>query len=84
MDTRNRYYGANLGVALKDQGRSKRWLAYRLGVSESYVGKVIQGRRTFPEPLAIRAAEVLGLAFSLHFELRGRAEPASQGEVSTS
>lgn len=78
MDTQKRFDGTKLGLALKDQGRSKRWLAFRLGVSESYVGKVIQGQRTFPEPLAIRAAELLGLSFSLHFELRDRSNMISR------
>jgi transcriptional regulator with XRE-family HTH domain len=70
MEEQARYTGTQLGLVMKEQGRTKRWLAQRIGVSESLVGKVISGDRTMPESKARQAASALGLPFGVLFELR--------------
>jgi DNA-binding transcriptional regulator YdaS (Cro superfamily) len=69
METPARYDGTRIGLALSDQGRTRRWLAGKLGVSEGYVSRVIKGERTMPEPMARRVSELIGVAFVLLFDL---------------
>jgi transcriptional regulator with XRE-family HTH domain len=83
MEEQARYTGTRLGLVMKEQGRTKRWLAQRIGVSESLVGKVISGDRTMPEYKARLAAAALGLPFGVLFELRdgGILLPAEEREA---
>ena len=81
MDGTPRYVGTRIGAALAAQGRKRRWLADLLGVSESYLSRVISGERTMPEPMARRTAAALGVDFSLHFELHERSKSLTGAEV---
>lgn len=58
----NRYSGAALGRVIEAQARTKKGVAKSLGVSESFLGKVIAGKRTLQPRLASQAAQLLGIA----------------------
>lgn len=51
-------------AALREQGRSVQWLASKLGVERSYVGRMISGRRPLPDAHARQIATLLGLPLS--------------------
>lgn len=55
------YNGARLGEILKEQGRSQRWLARRIGVSDAMLSLVISGQRTFTPEAAAKVATTLNL-----------------------
>lgn len=55
------YNGARLGEILKEQGRTQRWLARRVGVSDALLSLIISGQRTFSPPLAQKVALTLNL-----------------------
>lgn len=55
------YNGARLGEILKEQGRTQRWLARRIGVSDALLSLVISGQRTFTPEAAEKVAQTLNL-----------------------
>lgn len=61
MMTQPTYNGARLGEILKEQGRTQRWLAKRIGVSDALLSLVISGQRTFTPEAAARVATTLNL-----------------------
>jgi transcriptional regulator with XRE-family HTH domain len=80
MDGATRYLATNLGKTLEHQGRSGRWLAGSLGVSESLISKVLKRERTIDGGLAERIALVIGVPLFLLFELHERSEEESLAE----
>ncbi len=69
MEQRTRYQSTNLDRVLADQGRKQRWLARRVGVSESLVSMLISGERTISADMAERIAAALDVPLFLLFEL---------------
>lgn len=69
METNRRLKATQLEEVIRSQGRTKRWLAGRVGLSESYLGRIVNG--TFPvrEEKAARIADELGVPLFLVFEL---------------
>jgi transcriptional regulator with XRE-family HTH domain len=67
-----RYVSTNLAAVLEAQGRMRRWLAERVGVSESLISKVLSGKKTVDQALGERIAEALGVPFNVLFEFRER------------
>jgi transcriptional regulator with XRE-family HTH domain len=65
---------SNLGAVLETQGRKMRWLADRIGVSESKISHVLAGRHTVDRDQGERIAGILGVPFSVLFELRERSD----------
>lgn len=61
MKTIRRLRATQLEEVIRSQGRTKRWLASRVGLSESYLGRIVNG--TFPvhEEKAVRIANELGV-----------------------
>lgn len=57
-----------LGSVLDERGIKRRWLADRLGISPTFLSNVVAGQRRMAMPTAQRAAELLGLPFSLLFD----------------
>ncbi len=49
------------------QGRSQRWLADHLGVSESYLSKVLDGERDLPAEWPARIGQMLAVPPRLLF-----------------
>jgi transcriptional regulator with XRE-family HTH domain len=68
----HRYWATNLEAVLATQGRTRRWLADRLGVSESLVSKVLAGKKTVGREQGEVIADAVGVPFDLLFELRER------------
>jgi transcriptional regulator with XRE-family HTH domain len=74
-------YGATRYVAtdaleavLEEQGRKRRWLADRIGVSESWISHVLAGRHTVDREQGERIAATLGVPFFVLFALRERSD----------
>lgn len=65
----DRFLAKGLGDVMDEQGRKRRWLADRIGVSESYLSMVISGGRTVDRALGERIGSLLGVPFFLLFEL---------------
>ena len=76
----SRYGATNLEAVLDAQGRKRRWLAERIGVSESFVSKLLAGRLTVDRQQGERVAAALGVPFFVLFELRERSEEDSLTE----
>ena len=51
--------------ALREQGRTQRWLATQLGIPETYIPKYRRGVLTPSAELLTRSAQLLGLPVSL-------------------
>ena len=68
----SRYWATNLAAVLETQGRTRRWLAERLGVSESLISKVLARRKTVSAEQGEQIAVAVGVPFDLLFELRYR------------
>lgn len=49
-------------TTLQVQGRTKRWLARRLGMQESYLVAMLNGRKPLQPHHAVKIAEILGIA----------------------
>ena len=64
-----RFRATGLGEVIDEQGRKRRWLADRIGVSESYLSMIITGGRTVDRSLGERIGALLGVPFFLLFEL---------------
>jgi transcriptional regulator with XRE-family HTH domain len=54
-------------MVLKRQGRSIRWLAGEVGVSENYISQMKHGRRPIPQSFAVKASHALSLPMELLF-----------------
>lgn len=78
MNESPRYIGTRIAPVLQVQGRKARWLAARVGVSESMISKIAAGDRFAGEELASRIAEVLGVEIGMLFELHDRSESDSR------
>jgi hypothetical protein len=63
-----RFYATNLEETIREQGRTKRWVASRAGFSESMLGHVIARRKTIGFQAAERIATSLAVPFFLLFE----------------
>jgi transcriptional regulator with XRE-family HTH domain len=75
-----RYVSTNLAAVLEAQGRMRRWLAERVGVSESLISKVLARTKTVDQALGERIADVLGVPFSVLFEFHERNTSDSRTE----
>lgn len=60
-----RYHTPHLGAVLACQGRTQRWLAGRLGVSEAFVSLLAAGARTVDRDTGERLAALLGIPLFL-------------------
>jgi transcriptional regulator with XRE-family HTH domain len=65
---------------LDEQGRKRRWLAERIGVSESLISKLLAGKHTIDQEQGERIASALGVPFFVLFELRERSESGTEAE----
>jgi hypothetical protein len=54
---------------IKRQGRHLGWLAQHLGVSTSFMSRVVAGERTIPEPAARLLVALIGGDLGMLFEL---------------
>lgn len=63
-----RMRSTGLKNVMEAQGRKKRWLADEVKLSESYLGRVINGTRTISKSDADRIATALGIPLFLLFE----------------
>jgi transcriptional regulator with XRE-family HTH domain len=73
-----------LKAVLDEQGRKRRWLAERIGVSESSISHVLAGRDTVDREQGERVAGILGVPFFVLFELRYRSDIDSSPEETPS
>ena len=64
----DRYTAGRLGDFLAAQGRSQRWLAGQVGVSESLLSHVRKGRKSLNRATAERVAGILGVPFAMLFD----------------
>lgn len=67
--TSERFTATNLGSVLREQGRKRKWLAGRVGTSESLIGKLLNGERTVSRDVAERITAAVGVPFFVLFEL---------------
>jgi transcriptional regulator with XRE-family HTH domain len=67
-----RYEVSNLESVLHEQGRTQRWLADRVGVSESLISKLLTGKRTISRELGERIGAAIGVPFFVLFKLHER------------
>lgn len=75
MDGASRYVATDaLKAVLDEQGRKRRWLAERIGVSESSISHVLAGRDTVDREQGERIAGILGVPFFVLFALRERSD----------
>ena len=63
-----------LDAVLQEQGRKRRWLADRIGVSESWSSHVMAGRHTLDRDQGERIAAILGVPFFVLFALHERSD----------
>ncbi len=64
----NRYRATGLGKVLEEQGRKRRWVARRVGISEPYLSRIIAGDKTIDRARGERIGALLGVPFFLLFE----------------
>lgn len=73
--TTRRYDGSQAKGLLDAQGRHQKWVARRIGISESYISLILSGKRPVSESLAQRIADLLGVemwrAFAVHERTNG-------------
>jgi hypothetical protein len=67
-----RYRATGLGKVLEEQGRKRRWLARRVGISEPYLSRIIAGDKTIDRARGERIGALLGVPFFLLFEFADR------------
>ena len=65
-----RYRLTRLGETLDAQGRHQRWVAKKVGVSESLLSKARTGERTVDGAIAERIATLLGVPFGMLCDLQ--------------
>lgn len=63
-----RYRATGLGEVIDAQGRKRRWVADRVGMSEAYLSMIISGERTVDRGQGERIGALLGVPFFLLFE----------------
>ena len=68
MDTKERFIATHLDDVLKQQGRSRVWLARRIGVSSSLMQFICTGRRTASAEVVEDVEAALGVPFFLMFK----------------
>lgn len=73
--------GDLIAETLSSQGRKQKWLAAQIGVTESFMSKVIAGHRRLQPQAAARVAEVLGLPLFLLSDFHGAEESFSVSET---
>lgn len=66
---------------MHQQGRRAVWLAEHLGLSRSRLSHIMKGRRLMNGPEAERAAELLGVPFSLLFVLSDGSDMDTDGST---
>jgi len=66
------YLATNLEQVIVEQGRSRTWLAQRVGVGPSTITNYAKRKRTVPEHRAVRIAELLGVPLFFAFESTDR------------
>lgn len=81
MRSERRYRATHLNEFLREQGRSQRWLASKIGVHESYLSRVLSGQKTLSEDQAERVSLILGTSLFLLFELLDRNESLTQEAI---
>ena len=69
-----------LEAVLDEQGRKRRWLADRIGVSESLISKVLAGTKTLDRHQGELVSAAVGVPFSVLFELRDRSDTGPSPE----
>jgi plasmid maintenance system antidote protein VapI len=62
-----RYLATNFWTVLKRQGRTLRWLAGEVGVSENYISQMKAKRRAIPQSFAVKASRAVGVPMELVF-----------------
>lgn len=67
--TRPRMRATRLADVLKAQGRKRRWLAEQVGVSESFISRIVAGERMADAALAERIAAILGTPIFFVFDM---------------
>ena len=72
------YRATNLKAVIRSQGRTKRWVAAQVGVSESHLHRVADGERLTTEVKANEIAELLGVPLFLLFEFTGESHKDSR------
>lgn len=83
MRSTRRLRATRLNEVIRTQGRTKRWLAAQVGLSESYLGRIIKG--TFPvgEGKAEDIARELGVPLFLVFEVTDETTKVSLVEIAS-
>jgi plasmid maintenance system antidote protein VapI len=69
MQQERRYSAPRLRETLRQQGRSGRWLARQVGIHESQLSRSYTGKQPLPESVAGRIASLIGVEFSMLFDL---------------
>jgi hypothetical protein len=64
-----RYRATELGQVIDAQGRKRRWVADRVGISESYLSRIIAGEKTIDRARGERIGSLLGVPFFVLFEV---------------
>ena len=67
-----RYRATGLSKVMEEQGRKRRWLARRVGISEPYLSRIIAGDKTIDRARGERIGALLGVPFFLLFEFAER------------
>ena len=62
-----RFIATAFWKVLKRQGRTIRWLAIQVGVSENYITQMKHGRRPIPESFAVKASHALSMPVDVLF-----------------
>lgn len=83
MNENDRYTTTNLATTLEQKGVKQSWIARQVGVSTSFVSKVVAGDRTVDRSTAERISTLLGVPLFLLFELQKRSNTDSETENST-
>jgi transcriptional regulator with XRE-family HTH domain len=68
------YMATGLEDVLTAQGRKARWLAAKVGISESHLSRVVNGERPVSRTLAEAIAATLQVPLFLAFELTDSSE----------
>ncbi len=82
MERTPRYNGVKLGPILEAQGRKRRWLAQKVGVSEAWLSYLISGQRTATKDVAERISDTLNVPLFLAFEFAAASELVAEEEGS--
>lgn len=69
-----------LEEVLTAQGRKARWLAAKVGISESHLSRIVSGDRLASRTLAEKIAATLQIPLFLAFEFTKRSDSITQEE----